>query len=131
VADRRIRALCHAAVSRREWRDLRTDALRYDEEPMYRSPGRHQILLNGVAQDPSAHVDDVVQGFEDAHRCLAARRADLTSPNGRLAAFARGSARVTLRPTNHAMLSVVLADRATSAVHRAQHRHRLHAASPA
>ena len=93
----------------RVWHNLRTDALGYDEEPMYRSSGRHQIVLDGDVQDPSVHVEDVVQGFEEAYRGITDHRAELSAQDGPLQAFATASARVTLRPTNqYAMLSMVL-----------------------
>jgi type 2 lantibiotic biosynthesis protein LanM len=96
--------------AQRVWRGLRTDTLRYDDEPAYRSAGRHQVLLNGIAQDPSTYTDDIVQGFDETYRCLMDHRSEIDRADGPLRAFAPASARVTLRPTNqYAMLSVVLA----------------------
>ena len=94
----------------RVWRDLRSDSIHFQEEPSFRSVGRHQTRIGDTVLDPADYAPMLLEGFADAYRCLLRHRDELMSASGPLHACAGGLARVTLRPTNqYAMLSFVLA----------------------
>jgi type 2 lantibiotic biosynthesis protein LanM len=96
--------------ARRAWKAIGTADLHYVEEPTFAAPGRHEVMLDGVAQQPDAFADDLTAGFADACRLLLDRRDELLPPDGLLARFAACETRVLPRPTNqYAMLSFVLA----------------------
>jgi type 2 lantibiotic biosynthesis protein LanM len=96
--------------ARRAWKAIGTADLHYVEEPMFAAPGRHEVILDGVAQQAEAFAADLTAGFADACRLLFAGRDELLPPDGLLARFAACATRVLPRPTNqYAMLSFVLA----------------------
>jgi type 2 lantibiotic biosynthesis protein LanM len=94
----------------RIWRGCGTDALHFVDQPTFAVAGTHQVLVDGVAQDPGDHAADLVAGFSQAYGLLLARRDALLAPAGPLGAFASCFVRVLPRPTNqYAMLGHLLA----------------------
>ncbi|MCC7044010.1 MAG: type 2 lantipeptide synthetase LanM family protein [Acidobacteria bacterium] len=94
----------------RVWRGCGTDALHVVDQSTFAVAGTHQVIVDGVVQDPGEYADDLVAGFSQAYRFLLANRDELLTRPGPLDAFAACFVRVLPRPTNqYAMLGHLLA----------------------
>jgi type 2 lantibiotic biosynthesis protein LanM len=94
----------------RVWRGCGTDALHVVEQSTFAVAGTHQVIVDGVVQDPGEYADPLTAGFSQAYRLLLANRDALLERSGPLGAFAPCFVRVLPRPTNqYAMLGHLLA----------------------
>jgi type 2 lantibiotic biosynthesis protein LanM len=94
----------------RVWHGRGTDTLHFVDELTFAAAGTHQVTVDGVVCDPGDFANELVTGFSQAYRLLMARRDDLLSPRGPLAALATCVVRILPRPTNqYAMLAWLLA----------------------
>jgi type 2 lantibiotic biosynthesis protein LanM len=94
----------------RVWRDCGTDTLHFVDRPTFQAAGTHQVLVDGIAQDPGEYAGELLAGFAQAYGFLLAQRDDLLAPGAVLDAFASCFVRVLPRPTNqYAMLGHLLA----------------------
>lgn len=94
----------------RIWRARLTDALHFVDQSTFAAAGTHQVVVDGVAQDPGDYADSLADGFAQAYAHLLRHRDRLLDPSGPLGAFAACFVRVLPRPTNqYAMLAHVLA----------------------
>lgn len=89
------------SLGRRVWRGQGTDAIAYGDERVITAPTANRVLLDGALQDPAAHQEALLDGFERAYRFLLAHRDALLSPDGPLALFADRFTRVLFRPSQH------------------------------
>lgn len=89
-----------AAVGRREWRHLRSDALHVTRDTGVAPVLANDVRLHTVVQPPSAFVADILYGFAETAAFLVGHRVSLISDSGPLAAFADCRVRVLFRPSD-------------------------------
>ena len=89
------------SLGRRRWDHFGTDDLAFSEERVVTQPTANRVLLDGELQDPSAHQQPLLEGFQSTYRFLVAHRTALFEASGPLSVFARCSTRVLFRPSQH------------------------------
>ena len=85
----------HQDVTR--WVDCGLDTMRLGQQRMPMPTGEHAPSVDGTPAGYGPHVDEIVAGFTEVYRLLAADPEALL--DGPIAAFAHAPTRVVLRPT--------------------------------
>ena len=81
------------------WVGGATDAARIEYERVPVGGGQHRPTLEGRPVDVLEYADALLSGFGHTYELLAACRGELLDADGPLAAFARDTVRLLLRPT--------------------------------
>lgn len=82
------------------WEGAGTDEMRAERKRLKVGGGHNRPTLRGAEVAVSDHVDDLLGGFRDVYRVLAAERGALVASGGLLDRFAVDEIRVILRPTH-------------------------------
>lgn len=81
------------------WENAGTTSMRLVRRRMPFTTGSHQVRLGDEPVDVTEHLPDLLRGFEAMYRQLLARRDELLSETGPLAAFRDVEIRFVARPT--------------------------------
>jgi len=82
-----------------QWQNVGRDDMRLESLPVATPEGTHRPRLSGEEIDYRSYKSDLSAGFVDMYRILAARREELLSDSGPVAAFAHDPVRFIARPT--------------------------------
>ena len=83
------------------WEDVNSDAMALRIEKLSRVPKVNVPRINTKTIDPFDYIDDIVEGFESAYRCITAHRDRLLDmEHGPLAGVMQQEVRFVLRPTS-------------------------------
>lgn len=86
----------HATVT---WEGWATDGMRLVRRPAPFAGADNRPVLDGREVDPVRYTAALLAGFQAGYDALATHAAELTAPDGPLAAFADADLRVIVRPT--------------------------------
>ncbi|WP_152627530.1 type 2 lanthipeptide synthetase LanM family protein [Streptacidiphilus melanogenes] len=81
------------------WADPGTDRMRLVRGPQVLTGAANRPSLAGVAAEPAAYLDALLDGFRAGYRAVASGRTELLGSQGWLARFAGAEVRVVVRPT--------------------------------
>lgn len=84
----------------RVWTGLGSDAIGFTEQRKPISPKKNRVLLDDAVISPDDHADEILAGFEQTYRCVAARRDDILALDGPLGASQKFRTRYLFRPSH-------------------------------
>jgi type 2 lantibiotic biosynthesis protein LanM len=84
---------------KRRWRDVNTDALELEQEPVRVDSAEHLPHLNGAPLSASAYAEEIVRGFRSLYELLVELRSELSADGGLVDQIGRQETRFVFHAT--------------------------------